>query len=230
VLEELAMGEDEPWRVLAQHVEAALFPHHPYGRPIIGFPTRCARCRRTTCAATTALLPPAERDAGRRRRRGARRARCGRAPNFAAGARRRWPHRRRARTSSPSRRARASHDALDGSGAASGRRLADVARGSPDDDALDLAVPCSPRTHVAPVAAARARRRARDERLGSNDSRVEAACCGSSPSAAQDADPAGSSARSTRSSRGSPREGDARRALSRAVASCSRARRSTARP
>ncbi len=38
VLEELAMGEDEPWRVLSRHVEAALFPHHPYGRPIIGFP------------------------------------------------------------------------------------------------------------------------------------------------------------------------------------------------
>jgi zinc protease len=38
VLEELAMGEDEPWRVLGKHVESALFPHHPYGRPIIGFP------------------------------------------------------------------------------------------------------------------------------------------------------------------------------------------------
>ncbi len=38
VLEELAMGEDEPWRVLSRHVEAALFPRHPYGRPIIGFP------------------------------------------------------------------------------------------------------------------------------------------------------------------------------------------------
>ena len=38
VLEELSMGEDDPWRVLARHVETALFPHHPYGRPIIGFP------------------------------------------------------------------------------------------------------------------------------------------------------------------------------------------------
>ena len=38
VLEELSMGEDDPWRVLAKHVETAVFPHHPYGRPIIGFP------------------------------------------------------------------------------------------------------------------------------------------------------------------------------------------------
>jgi len=37
VLEELAMGEDEPWRVLARRVEAALLPRHPYGRPIIGY-------------------------------------------------------------------------------------------------------------------------------------------------------------------------------------------------
>jgi len=38
VLEELAMGEDEPWRVLGRRVEEVLFPHHPYGRPIIGYP------------------------------------------------------------------------------------------------------------------------------------------------------------------------------------------------
>jgi zinc protease len=38
VLEELAMGEDDPWRVLGRRVEGALFPRHPYGRPIIGFP------------------------------------------------------------------------------------------------------------------------------------------------------------------------------------------------
>jgi zinc protease len=37
VLEELAMGEDDPWRVLMKAVEAALFPRHPYGRPIIGY-------------------------------------------------------------------------------------------------------------------------------------------------------------------------------------------------
>jgi zinc protease len=38
VLEELAMGEDDPWRVLARQVDAHLFPRHPYGRPIIGYP------------------------------------------------------------------------------------------------------------------------------------------------------------------------------------------------
>lgn len=32
------MGEDDPWRVLTRHVEAAVFPRHPYGRPIIGYP------------------------------------------------------------------------------------------------------------------------------------------------------------------------------------------------
>jgi zinc protease len=37
VLEELAMGEDDPWRVLGRRVEAALFPRHAYGRPIIGW-------------------------------------------------------------------------------------------------------------------------------------------------------------------------------------------------
>jgi len=37
VLEELAMGEDDPWRVLARKVEMHLCPRHPYGRPIIGF-------------------------------------------------------------------------------------------------------------------------------------------------------------------------------------------------
>ncbi len=42
VLEELAMGEDDPWRVLSRHVESALYPHHPYGRPIIGFPDALA--------------------------------------------------------------------------------------------------------------------------------------------------------------------------------------------
>ena len=38
VLEELAMGQDDPWSVLAKRTEAALFGRHPYGRPIIGFP------------------------------------------------------------------------------------------------------------------------------------------------------------------------------------------------
>jgi zinc protease len=43
VLEELAMGEDDPWRALIRRVEEALFPHHPYGRPIIGYPESLKR-------------------------------------------------------------------------------------------------------------------------------------------------------------------------------------------
>ncbi|MEX1024131.1 MAG: pitrilysin family protein [Planctomycetota bacterium] len=38
VLEELAMGVDDPWRALSYRVEEALVPRHPYGRPIIGYP------------------------------------------------------------------------------------------------------------------------------------------------------------------------------------------------
>jgi len=37
VLEELAMGDDDPWSVLAKAVEEALFGQHPYARPIIGY-------------------------------------------------------------------------------------------------------------------------------------------------------------------------------------------------
>jgi zinc protease len=37
VLEELSMGDDDPWRVLSREVQMALFPRHPYRRPIIGF-------------------------------------------------------------------------------------------------------------------------------------------------------------------------------------------------
>ena len=37
VLEELAMGEDDPWRLLTEHIERSVFPRHPYGRPIIGY-------------------------------------------------------------------------------------------------------------------------------------------------------------------------------------------------
>jgi zinc protease len=37
ILEELAMGEDDPWRHLSRPIETMLFSHHPYGRPIIGF-------------------------------------------------------------------------------------------------------------------------------------------------------------------------------------------------
>ena len=37
VLEELAMGEDEPWRPLYQAVESAMFQVHPYHHPVIGY-------------------------------------------------------------------------------------------------------------------------------------------------------------------------------------------------
>ena len=37
VLEELAMGEDEPWRPLYQAVESAMFQTHPYHHPVIGY-------------------------------------------------------------------------------------------------------------------------------------------------------------------------------------------------
>ncbi len=36
VLEELAMGEDEPWRPLYQVAESAMFQVHPYHHPVIG--------------------------------------------------------------------------------------------------------------------------------------------------------------------------------------------------
>lgn len=37
VLEELSMGQDDPWRSLSQKVAATLFGRHPYARPVIGF-------------------------------------------------------------------------------------------------------------------------------------------------------------------------------------------------
>jgi len=37
VLEELAMGDDDPWRTLSREVQMALFRRHPYRRPVIGF-------------------------------------------------------------------------------------------------------------------------------------------------------------------------------------------------
>lgn len=37
VLEELAMGDDDPWRALSESVEAAACGEHAYGRPIIGY-------------------------------------------------------------------------------------------------------------------------------------------------------------------------------------------------
>jgi zinc protease len=37
VLEELSMGDDDPWRTLTREVQLTLFRRHPYRRPIIGF-------------------------------------------------------------------------------------------------------------------------------------------------------------------------------------------------
>ncbi len=37
VLEELAMGEDEPWRPLYQAAESTMFQTHPYHHPVIGY-------------------------------------------------------------------------------------------------------------------------------------------------------------------------------------------------
>ncbi len=37
VLEELAMGLDDPWRGLAEEVQGLIFGRHPYRRPIIGY-------------------------------------------------------------------------------------------------------------------------------------------------------------------------------------------------
>ena len=42
VLEELSMGDDDPWRCLSQSVQAVLFPRHPYRRPVIGYPDTLA--------------------------------------------------------------------------------------------------------------------------------------------------------------------------------------------
>ena len=36
ILEEVAMYEDDPWTALEQRVMDALFPDHPYGRPVLG--------------------------------------------------------------------------------------------------------------------------------------------------------------------------------------------------
>ncbi|MFN0008742.1 MAG: M16 family metallopeptidase [Planctomycetota bacterium] len=37
VLEELSMGDDDPWRTLSREMQLALFRRHPYRRPVIGF-------------------------------------------------------------------------------------------------------------------------------------------------------------------------------------------------
>ncbi len=45
VLEELSMGEDDPWRSLSRRVQRVLFQRHPYGEPVVG---RADRLRRMT--------------------------------------------------------------------------------------------------------------------------------------------------------------------------------------
>ncbi|MFT5284373.1 MAG: zinc protease [Planctomycetota bacterium] len=37
VLEELAMSEDDPWRVLTQRIQSSMFPRHSYRWPVIGY-------------------------------------------------------------------------------------------------------------------------------------------------------------------------------------------------
>jgi len=37
VLEELSMGDDDPWRTLSREMQLAVFRRHPYRRPVIGF-------------------------------------------------------------------------------------------------------------------------------------------------------------------------------------------------
>jgi zinc protease len=37
VLEELSMGDDDPWRTLSHEMQMAVFRRHPYRRPVIGF-------------------------------------------------------------------------------------------------------------------------------------------------------------------------------------------------
>jgi zinc protease len=43
VLEELSMGQDDPWSVLSQLVQAAVFTRHPYRRPVIGYADTLAK-------------------------------------------------------------------------------------------------------------------------------------------------------------------------------------------
>jgi zinc protease len=45
VLEELAMGEDDPWRNLTRQVQESLFTRHPYRRPVIGYPDALKRSK-----------------------------------------------------------------------------------------------------------------------------------------------------------------------------------------
>jgi zinc protease len=43
IVEEIAMYRDEPWDALELDVLAALFPGHPYGRPVLGTPAELGR-------------------------------------------------------------------------------------------------------------------------------------------------------------------------------------------
>ena len=51
VLEEIAMYRDEPWDALEMDVQAALFPGHPYGRPVLGTAEELAHADREVVAA-----------------------------------------------------------------------------------------------------------------------------------------------------------------------------------
>lgn len=51
IVEEIAMYHDEPWDALELEVQAALYPGHPYGRPVLGTPEELAGEDRATLAA-----------------------------------------------------------------------------------------------------------------------------------------------------------------------------------
>jgi len=51
IVEEIAMYRDEPWDALELDVLAALFPAHPYGRPVLGTPDELGRQDAETIAA-----------------------------------------------------------------------------------------------------------------------------------------------------------------------------------
>ncbi len=194
VLEELAMGEDDPWRALVRRVEEALFPHHPYGRPIIGYPETLkaltpadmrAYYRRFYHPGNATLvvcgdIQPAAALAAVRARFG----RIPRGPSFAAAD----PFRRTLEEPAGEKRVHASWDDP-------GRRLVVVwpttTVGTPDDDALDLVM-----TVLASGRMSRLwRRLVLEEGLAtsvsaSNDSRIEGGALWLFAECAQDADPA----------------------------------------
>ena len=67
VLEELAMGEDEPWRPLYQATESMLYQAHPYHHPIIGYKEELERLKAKADAKRRAKLKHAEAMAAYRR-------------------------------------------------------------------------------------------------------------------------------------------------------------------